>query len=49
VTRNTARGNGGGNYNMAAGNSYGPIVNVAGVGDVSGTAGAQHPLANLSH
>ena len=36
VTRNTARGNGGGNYNMAAGNSFGPIVNVAGVGDVNG-------------
>jgi hypothetical protein len=39
----------GGHYSIAAGNSFGPIVNVAGVGDISGTANANHPMANYTH
>jgi len=46
IVKNTASDNGI-NYNIAAGNSYGPIVNVAGVGDISGTANANHPWANF--
>lgn len=49
VLRNTARGNTGGNYLMGTNNSYGPIVNVAGVGDISATTGANHPSANFSY
>lgn len=49
VVRNTAHANGGGNYTTVAGNSWGPIVNVTGVGDVSATPNADHPLANLSY
>jgi parallel beta-helix repeat protein len=37
------------NYTIAAGNAYGPIVNVAGVGDISGTTFANHTFANLSY
>ncbi|HEY3246652.1 MAG TPA: right-handed parallel beta-helix repeat-containing protein [Phycisphaerae bacterium] len=49
VLRNTARANTGGNYVTGAGNSFGPIVNVAGVGDISATGGANHPWANFSY
>jgi hypothetical protein len=48
IIRNSARGNGT-NYVIGAGNSYGPIVNVGGVGDISGTTGANHPSANFSY
>ena len=37
------------NYVIAAGNSFGPIVNVQGVGDITGTANANHPWANFSY
>ena len=37
------------NYDILGGNSFGPIVNVAGVGDISGTANADHPWANFEH
>ncbi len=47
VLRNSARGNST-NYQMGAGNSYGPIVNVSGAGDISGTPNANHPAANYS-
>ncbi len=39
----------GGHYNIVAGNSYGPIVNVGGVGDFTGTPNANHPMANYTH
>jgi len=49
ILKNTARSNDGvGNYSIAVGNTVGPIVNVAGVGDISATAGADHPWANFS-
>ena len=48
VIRNTARNNGS-NYVLGTGNSYGPIVNVMAVGDVSGTTNASHPWANFSY
>ena len=31
------------NYSIGAGNSYGPLVSVVGAGDITGTAGADHP------
>jgi len=34
-------------YAIAAGNSYGPIVNVAGVGVITSVANANHPWANF--
>ncbi len=43
ATLNTA------NYTIAANNSYGPIVNVASVGDITGTANANHPWANFEY
>ncbi|MHC4463985.1 MAG: NosD domain-containing protein [Planctomycetota bacterium] len=46
IIKNTASGNGT-NYNIAASNSYGPIVNVAAVGDITGTTGANHPCVNF--
>jgi hypothetical protein len=46
---NTGTGSPSANYDIAAGNSYGPIVNVAGVGDISGTTGADHPWANFEY
>jgi parallel beta-helix repeat protein len=48
VIRNTARANGT-SYNMGTGNSYGPIVNVNGLGDISTTNTASHPWANFSY
>lgn len=48
IVRNTASGNGS-NYTIAAGNSFGPIVVVTGVGNISGTADADHPWANFVH
>ncbi len=34
-------------YSIAPGNSHGPIVNAAGVGDISGVPGANHPWSNF--
>jgi parallel beta-helix repeat protein len=48
IIGNTA-GSNGANYAIVAGNSYGPIVNVAGVGDISGTLNANHPWANFQY
>ncbi|MHC4575586.1 MAG: right-handed parallel beta-helix repeat-containing protein, partial [Planctomycetota bacterium] len=52
IIKNTASGNTGtgtpsAHYDIAANNSYGPIINVSGVGDISATAGADHPWANF--
>ena len=46
IIKNSASGNTT-NYDIAVNNSYGPIVNVAGVGDITGTANADHPWANF--
>ncbi len=46
IVSNTMNGNGT-NVSMAAGNSHGPIVNVAGVGDITSVPGADHPWANF--
>src|SRR5207248_6596282 len=48
VIRNTARNNGT-NYLMGTGNSFGPIVNVSGIGDISSNTNASHPWANFSY
>jgi len=34
-------------FNFASGNAYGPIVNVAGVGDIGGVTNANHAWANF--
>ncbi len=34
-------------YTIAGGNAYGPLVNVAGVGAITGVANANHPWANF--
>ncbi len=47
VVRNSAHGNST-NYDIGANNAYGPVVGVAGVGDMSGTANADHPWANFA-
>jgi hypothetical protein len=36
-------------YDIAAGNAFGPIVNVAGMGDVTAAANASHPWANFEY
>ena len=46
VLKNTANSNTT-NYNMGTNNTYGPIINVAGVGDISGTDKADHPWVNF--
>lgn len=46
IVGNSASGNET-NYEIADGNSYGPIVNVAGMGDISADAAASHPWANM--
>jgi len=48
---NMANGNvgTGGNYSIAASNAFGPLVVIAGVGDISGTPNANHPWANFSY
>jgi parallel beta-helix repeat protein len=48
VSGNTASGNTP-NYQIGPGNSYGPIVNVAGVGDISSTPNANFPGANFEY
>jgi hypothetical protein len=49
IVRNTSAGNSNADYNIVGGNSQGPIVNVVGVGDISGTANANTPMANLQY
>jgi hypothetical protein len=49
VLRNFVRGATTNNFLMGTGNSFGPIINVAGAGDISGTTGANHPWANFSY
>lgn len=48
VIRNTARGNGT-NYLMGTGNSFGPIINVSGIGDISSNTNTLNPWANFSY
>ena len=48
IIRNTVRA-GGASYSISPGNSYGPIVNVSGVGDITSVANANHPWANFSY
>ncbi|MEM9888027.1 MAG: hypothetical protein AAF849_19180 [Bacteroidota bacterium] len=38
-----------GNYVIPSNNTFGPIVNVSGVGDISGTTNAKHPFANFGY
>ncbi|MEM9850301.1 MAG: right-handed parallel beta-helix repeat-containing protein, partial [Bacteroidota bacterium] len=38
-----------GNYVIPSDNAFGPIVNVSGVGDISGTTNAKHPFANFEY
>ncbi len=47
--RNRAAGNSIANYDIAAGNSFGPIINIASGGDISLIAGADHPMANFEY
>jgi parallel beta-helix repeat protein len=49
IVRNSADGNISTSYSLGAGNSWGPLVNVTGVGDISGTANANQPSANFIH
>ena len=50
VVRNCVRGMSGTvAYTIPAGSSYGPIVAVAGVGDISQVAASTHPWANFSY
>jgi len=36
-------------FQIGQGNTYGPLVNVAGVGDMSGIPGAGNPWANFAY
>lgn len=50
LARNTSTLPGAGNHiSIGASNSYGPFVNVSGVGDISATPNANHPQANFIH
>lgn len=48
VVKNTAMNNSVANYDIATGNSYGPILNVGAGGDLSALSGGDQPTANLS-
>lgn len=48
IVRNSASGNTT-NYDILAGNSHGPIVNVIGVGDIAVITNAGHPWANFEY
>ncbi len=48
IIKNSASGNST-NFDIAASNSFGPLVTVAGVGDISGTVNANHPWANFGY
>ena len=47
IVRNSARANTV-DYDIGAGNAYGPIVNVGGIGDITVVPNADHPWANFS-
>lgn len=47
--RNRAAGNSTANFDIAAGNSFGPIINIANGGDISLIANADHPMANFEY
>jgi parallel beta-helix repeat protein len=49
IARNVAVANSNADYNIVPGNSYGPIVIVTGVNDISGTVNANHPAANFRY
>jgi parallel beta-helix repeat protein len=51
IIRNTAHGNTMANYAIAAGNAFGPIVDVAGAGDLTTLIGVghTHPWANFEY
>jgi parallel beta-helix repeat protein len=49
IGRNTATMNTTTNYDIAANNSYGPIVDVAGDGDISLVSKSDHPWANFEY
>ncbi|MBY0311119.1 MAG: right-handed parallel beta-helix repeat-containing protein [Phycisphaerales bacterium] len=49
VVRNWASANTINNYFVATGNSWGPIVNIAGTGNFAGVANSTHPQANFEH
>jgi len=49
IVRNVAGANSNANYSIVAGNTEGPIVNVVGVGNISGTANANTPMANFQY
>ena len=49
IARNTAAGNSNADYSIVAGNTFGPVISAVGVGDVTGVAGADHPMANLRY
>ena len=48
ILKNTASGNGA-NYVISASNAFGPLVNVAGAGDITATLNADHPWANFEY
>lgn len=48
ILRTSAGGGNATDFDIAAGNSHGPIVNVGGVGDISLIGGANHPWANFA-
>jgi parallel beta-helix repeat protein len=47
--RNTSRSPVQGHYQIVPGNSFGPIVAVSGVGDISTVNGAGYPMANFTY
>lgn len=49
VIRNCVHGSGASAYLTGSGNSFGPIVNVAGSNDISTVSNASHPWANFSY
>lgn len=48
IARNTAASNIA-NYNIVAGNAFGPLINAAAAGDLAAVAGADHPFANFQY
>ncbi len=49
VVRNTATANSQGDFSIALGNTFGPIVNASAGGDLSTISGGNHPAANIRH
>lgn len=48
VIRNSVSGNSG-QFQISAGNSFGPVVNVSGSGNMAGSPGTTHPWANFQY